>query len=123
MRSRHAHTRDGSALSGDPDVSGHRERHADADGDAVDAGEDRLLALDPHDHGEVVGRVPPVLIRTVVLLGVVRRQVEAGTEGVAVARQGKGPDVVVVRRIANRVRDGTEELARERVLPLGTVQA
>src|SRR5262245_43714779 len=108
---------------GDADVGGHRERHSDADGDAVDAGEDRLLALDPHDRGEVVGRVPIVRVRAVVLLGVVRRQVEPGTEGVAIARQGDGPDVVFVRRVANRVRDRSEELAGEGVLPLGTVQA
>ena len=114
---------------GDADVGVHREREPEAHGDAVHAGEHRLLALDPHDRREVaerslvVGlggrRLGPVAgLGGIVLLG----EVEPGAERVAVPGDRDRPHVVVVRRFAQRGHQRPDELAGQRVLALGPVE-
>jgi hypothetical protein len=81
------------------EVRRHRERHADPDRDAVDPGEDRLLALRPHHEREVVAKIV-VLVRRSLLAATVgvtvdAGEIESGAEGVAVAGDRDRPYVVI----------------------------
>ena len=113
---------------GDADVGVHRERHAEADSDTVHPGDDRLLAVDAHEHREVVDAVAlsgvfavgARLGRRVVAARLI--EVEARAERVAVPGDRNRPHVVVGRGGADGAGEALDEVAGQRVLAVRAVE-
>src|SRR5438067_765143 len=118
-----------SRVGGDADIGRHRQRQSGPHRGAVDAGDNRLVVVEPQCEQEAAD--PTLLVEDLVLFrqaciwptAVAATQVETGTESIAVPDDGDDANIIVDAGLADTTHDRPSEGRRECVLPLGPIEA